>query len=104
MPQKTLLSMSFSGHTSKRAYGTTSGSYTYGKYCNYDKMYTTTCSGETIYYYETGTLTISGGLLFISTEPIVCACYNANMEQVKCPSCVIISSPKHPNIRGNIIS
>lgn len=88
MPQKTLFSMSYSGHTSKRAYGTTSGSYTYGKYCNYGP-YTTTCSGETIYYYETGSHIFANPHFIKTTYPIVCACYNANMRQVKCPSCLM---------------
>lgn len=99
MPQKTLHSMSFSGHTSKRAYGTTSGSYTYGKYCNYDHMYTTTCSGETIYYYLTNTTCLYPQNPHTCTYPIVCACYNANMEQVKCPSCILYS-PRHRTIRS----
>jgi hypothetical protein len=89
MPQKTLHSMSFSGHTSKRAYGTTSGSYTYtyGKYCNYGP-FTTTCSGETIYYYKRNSICLYSESGYKCIYPIVCACYNANMEQVKCPPCI----------------
>ena len=105
MPQKTLLSMSYSGHTSKRAYGTTSGSYTYGQYCKYGP-FTTTCSDETIYYYQTDSLYITQpDGHHITTSPIICACYNANMEQVKCPPCVLSLYTHHYiNIRPSTIS